>query len=258
MPGRALTLLVVLVGAACAAAPAEARAQEIGPGDVWSELLSSISPLLIPKLFADQWLVKEYVRGEEFQLLREERGDLAAVDAVFEYALSVSWGNVFEALLVSTVATMDHRRVGVDLPLLGPMVWFPLTSEFEEDFSRRVACLPAAIYHDTPPARGGDRDKLQHFFGSALLAYVSESRRSADDVGSFVEWGEERFIVGGVSDPRDLRADREGREFGLSLLADRTLRPSTFLHPVIAVRLPGMPAAPDSLCGGMLYEREVP
>jgi hypothetical protein len=152
------------------------------------------------------------------------------VDAVFVRARELSWGNLYEALLISALATFDHRRFGVDAPALGPLFWFPLTSEFEEDFQARLKALPSRLYADTPVDPAGDRDKLQHFFGSAFVAAVSESREAAGRVGDFVEWGEERFIVGGINDERDARANRQGQEFGLRILTDGGARPSQFLR----------------------------
>jgi hypothetical protein len=46
----------------------------------------------------------------------------------------------------------------------------------------------------------------------------------------FVEWGEDRFVVGGSYDDRDVRANWQGQEFGLRLLTDRRAVPSLFLR----------------------------
>jgi hypothetical protein len=197
--------------------------------DEFPPALTFLSPLLIPKLLQDGWRLKEFVCSEEFGVGRKENGDLYAVDLLFDRAMRLSWNNAFEALLITFFAVMDHRDFGLRLPLLGEILWFPLTGEFEDDFQRRVNCLPARLYADSPREGPGDRDKLQHFFGSALLTYVTDSDAAADRVGDFVEWGEERFIVGGVFDERDLRANRQGQRFGLRLLADPGSRPSTHL-----------------------------
>jgi hypothetical protein len=196
------------------------------PG-IAAAVVTVLAPLFIPKFIADAAYLKSTIPGEEFQRVRREAGDPAAVDTLFALAKDLSWGNLYAALLITTVAVMDHRRVGVDLPLLGELLWFPLTSEFEEEFRARVAALPSALYADSP--RGGDRDKLQHFFGSAFIALLSESANAADRTGEFVEWGEEEFIVGGTADDRDARANREGQRFALRLLTDPFARPSQYL-----------------------------
>ncbi len=195
-------------------------------------VVSFFAPLVFPKVIQDGYRIKEFVVSEEFAAIRREQGDPAAVDALFERALTLSWNNYYEALLISFVATMDHRRFGVRLPVLGPLLWAPLTSEFPAEFAERVRALPSQLYADTPPDAAGDRDKLQHFFGSAFLTYVFQSSEVAERFGTFVELGEEAFIVDGVLDERDFRANRQGAEFGLRLLEEESARPSSFLRSV--------------------------
>jgi hypothetical protein len=193
------------------------------------EAVSFFAPLFFPKVIADAYALKEFVRSEEYARFRRECGDGHAVDALFDKAMRLSWDNVYEALLISLLATMDHRRFGVRLPLIGPLLWVPLSSEFPEEFEQRVNALPTRLYDDTPADHAGDRDKLQHFFGSALLTYLFESRDAAARVGEFIEMYEGRIIVGGVLDERDYRANLQGQEFGIGLLEDKSLRPLPFL-----------------------------
>ena len=207
-----------------------ARGQDpvpVEPVGEYSSAMSVLSVVLIPKVIADVCMLREHVRSEEFALLSGAGGDLRAVDALYRRALRLSWNNTWEALLLCTMATLDHRRVGIRLA--GFVFWFPLTSEFEEEFGARLRCLPVRLYADTPPGPMGDRDKLQHFFGSALLTYMFESAGPADRMAEFIEWGEELFVVGGANDDRDLRADRQGTAFGMALLEDETPLPSTYL-----------------------------
>ena len=207
-----------------------ARAQETAPDtrDVGRSLLQGLSPLLVVKVVADCARLKEYITSDEFAAIRRGAGDLVAVDALYDRALDLSWHNIPEALFISAFATMDHRRVGVRLPGIGALLWFPLTSEFSGDFSLRLRALPSRLYPDTPNDPGGDRDKLQHFFGSAFLAYSAKSNDPAERVGDFVEDTEEEFIVGGVNDVRDKRSNGHGRRFGLMLLADENALPSKY------------------------------
>ena len=204
--------------------------------------VSFFAPLVFPKIIQDGYRLKEYIVSEEFARVRRERGDAAAVDAIFERASTLSWNNYYEALLISLVATMDHRRFGVRLPVLGPLLWAPLTSEFPEEFAGRVNALPSKLYADTPVGEAGDRDKLQHFFGSAFLTYLFESSEVAERFGTFVEMGEEAFIVDGVLDERDFRANKQGEEFGLRLLEDGHACPSSFLKPFVGAQINGEPA----------------
>jgi hypothetical protein len=207
--------------------------------------VSFFAPFFIPKIFQDEYRLKEYICSEEFASFRRTYGDLNAVDAIFDRALKLSWNNVYEALLLSLVCTLEHRNFGLRLPVIGPLVWLPLTSEFPDAFLYRVSALPVRIYEDTPPGANGDRDKLQHFFGSALVAYLTESREGAQRVGTFVEWGEDRFVVDGSLDQRDLRANVQGQDFGMWLLSDTNVRPSRFLKKKAG--LEGRACVPDGV-----------
>lgn len=194
--------------------------------------LSFFAPFFLPKVLQDNYRLKQYVLGDEFAEFRHEYGDVYAIDALFDMAMRLSWNNVYEALLISFVATMDHNKFGVRLPFVGALLWAPLTSEFSEEFSERLRALPSRLYPDSPPE--GDRDKLQHFFGSALITFLTESREASERVGYFVEWGEDRFIVGGTMDDRDMRANRQGQQYGLRLLQDSSARPSEFFRFALA------------------------
>jgi hypothetical protein len=179
--------------------------------------------------------LKSYVRSIRFRAIRRRFGDLRAVDALYIRALRLTHGNSGMALLYCTLATMDHRIVGIKNPFI--KAFAPLTSESQEEFLQRVDNLPAHFYSDSPRHRSGDRDKLQHFFGSAFIAKAFESRGAAERVGLFVEWGEDAFILDGALDERDMRANRQGREFGLALIGVESLQsvlPSYFLKLGIA------------------------
>jgi hypothetical protein len=190
--------------------------------------INFFAPLFFPKILQDEFRLKEYICSDEFASFRRVYGDLNAVDAIFDCALKVSWNNVYEALLLSFVCTIEHRNFGVRLPLIGPLLWVPLTSEFPDEFQQRVRSLPSRLFSDTPPGFAGDRDKLQHFFGSAFITYTFESREASQRIGMFVEWGEDKFVVEGSLDERDIRANVQGQEFGSGLLGDASLLPSGF------------------------------
>jgi len=188
--------------------------------------------------------LKAYVGSKRFRTIRNRFGDLRAVDALYIRALRLTHGNSGMALLYCTLATMDHHIVAVKNPLFKAVV--PLTNESWEEFTRRVDNLPAHFYADAPEQRAGDRDKLQHFFGSAFIAMVFESRGAAERVGAFIEWGEDAFIVDGAYDDRDMRANRQGREFGLALIGAEDLHsvlPSYFLK--LGIAKAQKPSAPD-------------
>lgn len=226
MRAVAATILAVALSAG---AGERAAAQRLTIADSFREGVRFFAPLVIPKTLQDAARLREFICGGEVAAVRSARGDPAAVDTIFGRALVLSLGNHAEALLLSTLLTMDHRRVTFDVPLAGPLLVLPLTSEFEEEFAERVAALPRLLYEDSPRSGAGDRDKLQHFFGSAFLTYVLESDVQADVVGRMVERGEDRFVPGERADPRDLRANRQGQRFALSLLRGAAAPPSAFL-----------------------------
>ena len=186
-----------------------------------------------PPLFIRNGIdLKDFIRSDEFAAYRRSAGDALAVDAIYVRAMSLTANNTAAALLLATVATFDHYVVGIRVPLL--KLFFPLSNESYDDYAARVRNLPADFYADTPPGSHGDRDKLQHFFGSAFVALAFESRDAAARVGDFIEIGEDAAIVDGVLDSRDERANWNGREFGYSLLTDNRRYPSQFLHtPVV-------------------------
>jgi hypothetical protein len=235
-PARGIVLVPIALAVFHAGSPGQAPLPPLPPRERAPAVLTFLSPLLVPKVLQGCYRLREYVRSDELSAARAAFGDLYAVDLVFDRAMCLSWDNVYEALLVSAFALMDHHRVGVRLPLIGFVLWFPLTSEFAGEFAARVDSLPSRLYADTPPGREGDRDKLQHFFGSAFLTALSESAEGADRFGLFVEWGEELFIVGGVNDDRDVRANRQGQRFALRLLADHDTRPSQFFDSTQEVK----------------------
>ena len=183
---------------------------------------------LPPFLFQYEFGMKSFIRSRHFSTLRKKFGDRRAIDIIFVRAMNLTHNNTAISLLLSSVACFEHRTVGLKVPVFN--LFFPLTNESEDEFDRRVANLPTRIFADSPPDSSGDRDKLQHFFGSAFLSFIFESRASADRIGEFIEEGEEAFIVGGVNDDRDKRANRDGQRFGSALLDDNHLYPSTYLH----------------------------
>ncbi|MBM2842095.1 MAG: hypothetical protein HW412_2623, partial [Bacteroidetes bacterium] len=101
-------------------------------------------------------------------------------------------------------------------------------------------------------------DKLQHFFGSAFLTYAFESQDVAARFGEFVEMEEERFIVEGSLDQRDIRANIQGQGFGFHLLSDPAALPSRFLEKVEqteSVKRGCVPDNPDTAISSFMEER---
>lgn len=184
--------------------------------------------LVTPQLLQDTRHIRAYVRDSRFAELRNRCRDLRAIDAIYIKALRITEYNVARALFLSMMAVLEHQNVDVKMPIAGALR-LPLTFEEDSLFRARTANVPKKVYRDSPDDEHGDRDKLQHFFGSAYLAYASESPEFARSTGNVIEWGEARFVVGGVDDSRDKRANKQGEAFGRDLLVVKTLLPSDYL-----------------------------
>ena len=185
-----------------------------------------------PFLIEDGIELKSFIRSRTFRKIREQFSDLKAVDAVYIRAMKLTKCNTAMALMIASLATFDHRLVGLKIPVF--KLFLPLSNESDKEFARRVSNLPTRLYADSPTNFYGDRDKLQHFFGSAFLTFVFESRDASERFGTFIEKGEDAFIVDGMNDERDARANHQGQQFGLALLNDNHRLPSEFIKFEIA------------------------
>lgn len=187
-----------------------------------------VSDIFTPQIILDTKYIRDYIRDERFLILRSRCGDMRTIDAIYLKSLKIADYNIARSLFLSFMAVLEHRKVDVKMPIFKPLA-LPLTFEDDSIFNNRVKNLPAKVYSDTPPGSFGDIDKLQHFFGSAYLSYVSEAPGFTGTAGNFIEWGEANFIVGGTDDPRDKRANKQGKSFGRDLLVVKTLLPSDYL-----------------------------
>ena len=190
-------------------------------------LFGFIGNAFTPDIVKETRQIRVYVRDLRFGVLMKRCGDMRAVDAIYLKALKIADHNISRALFLSRMGTLEHRDVDLKVPIIGSL-GVPLTFEEDSLFNARFGNLPSRLYVDTP--REGDRDKLQHFFGSAYIAYASESRDLARSTGNLVEWGEAQFVVGGVDDARDRRANKHGERFGHDLLTVKNLLPSDYLN----------------------------
>lgn len=188
--------------------------------------ISIISSYFPPRFIQNSMEIKSFIRTPAFADIRDKAGDLKSVDAIFIRAMKLTCNNTAMALLISTIACFDHRLVGLKVPIFA--LFFPLTNENESEFEMRIRNLPRSLYSDTPPGRFGDRDKLQHFFGSAFIAFAFESSEPAEQLSNLIEKGEDAIIIDGSLDGRDMRANRNGQEFGLALLENKFVLPSIF------------------------------
>ena len=188
-----------------------------------------VEGFVTPQAVLDARKIRAYVRDPRFERMRQLEGDIRAADAIYLRALTIGGYDTARALLLALLATLEHRNLPLRLPLAG-IVSLPLTFEGQDHFDARVRNLPRMLYVDSPAGEHGDRDKLQHFFGSAAVAYSTESSDVAQTTGELVEWGEASVVQGGVDDPRDRRANAQGGMFGHDLVYLKTMLPSDYLR----------------------------
>lgn len=193
----------------------------------WS-IARALRSLLYPAELVVMLDLRDAIRAlpEREAATREE--DVRRLDLLYAMALRGAEGDARVALLALTWATLPYRRFPATVPLLGWTVIVPVSTESEEHFAARLRRLPARLFLTTPAS--GDRDKLPHFFGSALLQLVLNNPDVADTVGELVEWLESVFKLEGSRDERDIVANRLGIAFALQLQQRRDVRPSELFH----------------------------
>ncbi len=185
----------------------------------------TINDFLFDNKFFHTRKLREFIRSDDFKKFKEKFGDKSAVDLIYKKALVLCDYNIADALLISGLATLDHRKINFKIPLLGFKIPIFLTSETEKNFKKRLENLPAYVFSDTL----NDRDKLQHFFLSAYLSYLNGGAKTADKIGILIEEGE-KIGLSLVRDERDILANRCGQDFGLSLHKNPFALPSRFLN----------------------------
>src|SRR5258708_40282917 len=113
-----------------------------------------------PPLFIQHGIeLKAFVRSKTFRRLRDRLGDVRALDALYVRAMQLTDNNTAVALLLATIATFDHRLVGLKVPVF--RFYFPLSDESHVGFDRRVNSLPRPLYEDSPAGWPGDPDNLR-------------------------------------------------------------------------------------------------
>lgn len=187
----------------------------------------------ILSVIAPEWLnhasrLRHYCCSESFASITRAGRDLDAVDSLFSRALCIADGNVADALLATAIACIDHPVIHVKLGIVTLPI--PLVIEDMDLYRCAHNHLPTRLFFDSP--KEGDGDKLQHFFGSAYLQWVSDSRMIAGFIGGAIETLEPTLVVGGADDPRDLRADKAGQTFALLIKNHTYVPPSAVLKMV--------------------------
>lgn len=173
--------------------------------------------------------ISEYISSKNFLQIKNEFGDLSAVDSIYNFALQFNGGDYSEALLSLSAATLPYREVPIVIPLINSIINYPLVSAEDSVYHLKNKNLPVNFFYDTPQNDYGDKDKLAHFFGFAFLAYSSLIFDFENLIGNFIEAFEEDFKVQSSVDYRDLEVNFLGKCFGKILKKDKSILPSQVL-----------------------------
>ena len=180
----------------------------------------------LPKGIAEGVALRSYIRSTAWDEFRKSHSDRESFDEIFDDADELCNNDKTAAILAASIASLEHKTIPIKL-FFGITLSIPMTMESQEDFDMRVSKLPEYIYDPKIP----DRDKLQHFFFSAYFMRVLKMNSLVTLLGDGVEIGEDLFIVGGVDDPRDRHANKDGRRFGEACDHDVLPVPSKYLTP---------------------------
>ena len=173
--------------------------------------------------------ISEFLASEYFLELKEDNTDLALVDSVYLRALEFYEKDYEEALLALTFATIPFRKVPLVVPLINARIYYPLISANDSISNLKNENLPSRLFYDTPRDKGGDKDKLAHFFGNAFIGYAENILKLADVFGYFVEAFEEDFKAQSEVDFRDVDVNWYGVLFGEMLEVNKNILPSQIM-----------------------------
>lgn len=173
--------------------------------------------------------ISSYIASEKFLLLRNEIGDLSAVDSIYTAALKFKENNYSEALLTSCIAALPYKEVPIVIPLMNSVWNFPIVSACDSIYNLKNENLPTNFFYDTPQDKYGDKDKTAHFLGFAFLSYSTLFFDFGNLIGNFIEAFEEDFKVQSSVDYRDLEVNFLGKCFGRLLKKDKSILPSQVL-----------------------------
>jgi len=170
--------------------------------------------------------LSKFIASKEFELKTES--DIYLVDTLYKKAVNFYEGDISEALLALTFATLPFNKMPVTIPIINVKLDLKLPSVNEELFLQKKNNLPGIIYFDSSINSNQDKDKVAHFFGNAFLKFNMSLFNLSKFFGMFVEMFESTFKVSGGIDFRDLQTNYIGEFFGYSLLDNKELLPSDF------------------------------
>jgi len=196
-----------------------------------------ISTLILPSfLFSQQSslskgvnYLSDFIASDYFLELKEANTDLALVDSIYSRAIQFYEYDYQEALLALTFTAIPYRRVPLVVPIIKSRIYYPLVSSNDSISNLKNQNLPAKLFYDSPTGKGGDKDKLAHFFGNAYIGYAENILNLADVFGYFVEVFEEDFKTQSKVDFRDIDVNWYGVLFGEMLETNKNILPSQIM-----------------------------
>jgi hypothetical protein len=195
----------------------------------FSLFLFSLSAQTSRDLSAGMIHISEYISSSNFAEMKRTQNNLALIDSIWTESYKYFHGDISEALLAATFATLPFDKMPLKLPF-GLKMDLLLPSPGDSLFQKKLKNLPSGFLIDSPKGKNSDTDKIAHFFGNAFLSYNINWIHLSDFLGLFVETFEKSFKVNGALDLRDLTINRFGSAFGKALNDDRTLSPSLFFE----------------------------
>ncbi|MDP4199403.1 MAG: hypothetical protein Q8922_09745 [Bacteroidota bacterium] len=204
-------------------------AQERNPLETAEERarLEASTPVsfLVPDGIREGYLMRAYLRSEEFGRFSASVTPEESFDEIYYTAVCLAHGDISTASLAASFGCLEHEYL--PFALFGAELRIPITSETHSEFERRCAHLPQHLYH----LAEDDRDKPQHFFASAWLKSWVCMDWLVDLAGEMVEAGENLLLVGGSRDPRDIHANQDGARFEPQAESRPATPPSISLTP---------------------------
>jgi len=173
--------------------------------------------------------LSEFIASEHFLELKNHDTDLALVDSVYLKAIKFYDYDYPEALLALTFTTIPYSRVPLVVPIIESRIYYPLIAANDSISNLKNQNLPAQLFYDSPTGKGGDKDKLAHFFGNAYIGYAENILNLADVFGYFVEVFEEDFKSQSKVDFRDIDVNWYGVLFGEMLETNKNILPSQIM-----------------------------
>ncbi len=173
--------------------------------------------------------LSNYILSDKYLQMQSNYNDLVIVDSLYNKALKLHEGNVSEALLTTTFATLAFYELPLSIPIIDLKLNVPLMHVKKELFDQKIDRLPRRLFFDSAKSKFGDLDKISHFFGSAYLANSVTMFNLSKFMGIFIELFEAAFKVEGFIDFRDMIVNNLGELYGASLNNNPELLPSQAL-----------------------------